>query len=55
MIKLDKKRKKKSGVTELVLKIRRIKPIAFLGFPVTRDDSGRIHYYRHIFKLKNYI
>ena len=43
------------GVTKLVLKIRRITDMAFLGFPVTRGDSGWIHYYRHIFKLKNHI
>ena len=29
--------------------------IAFLGFPVIRRESGRIHYYQHIFKLKNHI
>ena len=34
--------------TRLVLKIRRItETIVFLGFPVTRGDSGQIHYYRH--------
>ena len=29
--------------------------IAFLGFLVSRGDTGRIHYFRHMFKLKNHI
>ena len=28
--------------------------IAFVGFPVNGGNSSRIHYCRHIFKLKNH-
>ena len=51
MIKLDEKRKKFGGHRTRF----EDKAIAFLGFPVTRGDSGRIHYYKHIFQLKNHM
>ena len=43
---------KKLGVTELVLKIRHSTDH---NISVIRSDSGWIHYYWHIFKLKNHI
>ena len=46
---------KKSGVTELVLKIRRITDHSVSRISSHSGDSGRIHHYRHIFKLKNHI
>ena len=44
-----------SSTRDLGTRLGASQTIAFLGFSVTRGDSGRIHYYRHIFKLKNHI